>query len=109
MNERTRINQKQYRIDHKEELAAKKKLYYQRKKDHILEYQKQYRDEHRDDARRQEIAQEYYQNHKEAMDARTKARNQPKVLHRTMIKELKDKYCPWNEGHVVGVYQVDFD
>ena len=108
MNERTRLKQKQYWIDHKEELATKKKLYYQRKKEHILEYQKQYRDEHRDDAQRQEIAQEYYQNHKEAMDARTKARYRPKVLHRLMIKEFKSKYWPWNEDHAVGVYQVDF-
>ena len=38
MNERTRLKQKQYRIDHKEEIAAKKKLYYLENKEHILEY-----------------------------------------------------------------------
>ena len=107
MNEHTKAKQRQYRIDHKEELAAKKKIYYDRKKDHILEYQKQYRDEHQ--AMISQRAQEFYQTHREVMDARTRARTRPGVLHRALLKEFKSKYCPWDEGLVVGVYQVDFD
>ena len=106
MSERKKERERQYRIDHKEELAAKKRIYYERKKSHILEYQKQYRDEHQEIISRR--AQAYYQNHREAMDARTRARTRPGVLHRALLKEFKSKYCPWDEGHVVGVYQVDF-
>ena len=40
MNERTRLKQRKYRIDHKEELAAKKKIYYLENKEHIREYQR---------------------------------------------------------------------
>ena len=106
MSERKKERERQYRIDHKEELAAKKRIYYERKKSHILEYQKQYREEHHEIISRR--AQEYYQNHREAMDARTRARTRPGVLHRALLREFKSKYCPWDEGHVVGVYQVDF-
>ena len=75
MNEHTKAKQRQYRIDHKEELAAKKRIYYERKKSHILEYQAQYRNEHQEIISRR--AQEYYQNHRESMDARTRARTRP--------------------------------
>jgi len=98
MNEHTKAKQRQYRIDHKDELAAKKKIYYEKKRDHIVEYQRQYRDEHKDMISLR--AQEYYQTHREVMDARTKARTQPKVLHRRMIKEFKSKHLPWNEDVV---------
>ena len=106
MSERKKERERQYRIDHKEELAAKKKIYYELKKRQILEYQKQYRDGHQEMISRR--AQEFYQNHREAMDARTRARTRPGVLHRALLKEFKSNYCPWNEGHVVGIYQVDF-
>ena len=106
MSERKKERERQYRIDHKEELATKRKLYYQKKKEHIIEYQKQYRDGHQEKISQR--AQEYYQNHREVMDARTRSRTRPGVLHRALLKEFKSKYCPWNEGHVVGYYQVDF-
>ena len=105
MNEHTKAKQRQYRIDHKEELAAKKKIYYQSKREHIREYQIQYRLEHFEKISIK--AQEYYEKNGDAMNARAKARRQPGVLHRALMKEFKSKYCPWNEGHVVGYYQVD--
>ena len=38
MNERTRSKQKQYRIDHKEEISAKQKIYCVENKECICEY-----------------------------------------------------------------------
>ena len=43
MNELTQAKQKQYRIDHREELAAKKKVYYLAHKEQIIEYQRAYK------------------------------------------------------------------
>ena len=107
MSDRKKAREIQYRIDHKEELAAKRKIYDERKKCQILEYQKQYRDGHQEKISQR--AQEYYQNHREVIDARTRSRTRPGVFHRALLEEFKSKHCPWNEGHVAGVYQVDFD
>jgi hypothetical protein len=116
MNERTRIKQKQYRIDHKEELAAKKKIYYLENKERILEYGRIRGTTHVEE--KKEKAHEYYLKNYETMNARSterareraaRARMQPERLRKDMLKEFKSKYSPWFEGHVKGVYQIDFD
>ncbi len=107
MNDRTKAMQKQYRIDHQEDIKANKKLYYLTNKVHIIEYQEKYRISRQE--RVYEYNQEYYAENHEAMNARARAKRLPGILHRRMIKEFKSKYSPWNEGHVKGVYQVDFD
>ena len=106
MSERKKERERQYRIDHKEELATKRKLYYQSKQDHIREYQHQYRLEHFEKISLR--AQEYYEKNGDAMNARAKARRQPGVMHRALMKEFKSKYFPWHEGQVKGIYQVYF-
>ena len=104
MNERTRLKQKQYRIDHKEEIAAKKKLYYLENKEHILEYQNARR---ANDADKKERDKQYYLEHRETINARLRARRLPGILHRAMLKEFRSKYAPWNEGVQPGIYRID--
>jgi hypothetical protein len=113
MNERTRLKQKQYRIDHKEELAAKKKIYYLENKERIYEYARM-RWATVDLEEKKEQDRLYYLANKDRInerlrDRRVRARMQPERLHRDMLKEFKSKYSPWFEGHVKGVYQIDFD
>ena len=116
MNERTRLLQKQYRIDHKEELAAKKKIYYLANKERILEYGRIRGTTHVED--KKEKAHEYYLKNYEIINARSTERAravreiaQPARFryHKAMLKEFKSKYSPWFEGHDKGVYQIDFD
>jgi hypothetical protein len=112
MNERTRIKQKQYRLDHKEEIAAKKKIYYLENKERILEYGRIRGTTHVEE--KKEKAREYYLKNYEIVNARSRERAarervQPARLHKAMLKEFKSKYSPWYEGHVKGVYQIDFD
>jgi len=113
MNERTRLKQKQYRIDHKEELAAKKKIYYLANKERIYEYRRT-RWDLVDVDEKKETDRLYYLANKDRIntrlrDRRATARMQPERLHKDMLKEFKSKYSPWFEGHVKGVYQFDFD
>jgi len=107
MTERKKAMEKLYQIKHKQELAAKRRIYCQANKDRIYAYQCEWRAANADACK--EKAKEYYFQHKESMDARARARALPLQLHRAMLKEFKSKHCPWNEGHVAGVYQVDFD
>ena len=79
MSELKQIRDRQYRIDHKDELALKKQLYYQAKKVHIREIQKQYQDEHREAIKIK--AQEYYIKHQEIINARSNARALPEASH----------------------------
>ena len=107
------LKQRQYRIDHKEELAAKKKVYYLANKERISEYARKWRglvdlDE------KKETDGLYYLTNKDRINARARerraiARMQPERLHKDMLKEFKSLYSPWFEGHVRGVYQVDFE
>ena len=108
MNERTRIKQKQYRIDHKEELAAKKKIYYLENKERIYEYART-RWDIVDVDEKKEKDRLYYLADKDRSntrlrDRRARARMQPERLHKDMLKEFKSMYAPWFEGHVKGVY-----
>ena len=114
MNERTRLKQKQYRIDHKEEIAEKKRAYYLKNRERILEYGRIRGTTHVDD--KKEKAHDYYLKNKEIIDARTRERaartrerEQPARLHKAMLKEFKSKYSPWFEGHVKEFYQIDSD
>ena len=106
MSEHKKAREAQYRIDHREELSAKKKVYYQKKKEHIQEYQKQYRLENAEMISLR--AQEYYVVNGDAMNARVKANRRPGILHRALMKEFKKKYSPWNEGQQRGIHQIDF-
>ena len=108
MNEHTRAMQKQYRIDHKEQTAAKKRLYYLKNKEHIREYQNA-RMAATDPAEKKDQDRKYYLEHKDAVNARARAMRRPRILHKEMLKEFRSKYAPWNEGQQPGIYQTDFE
>ena len=106
MSEHKKAREAQYRIDHKEELGEKKKIYYQKNKERISEYQRQYR---LDNAEIISLrAQRLYEKNGDAMNARTKASRRPGILHRALMKEFKKKYSPWNEGQQRGIHQIVF-
>ena len=107
MNERTRIKQKQYRIDHKEEIAAKKKIYYLENKERIMEYQRTWNVVNAEYKKNR--SDEYYLEHKELVNVRARAKRRPRILHKEMLKECRSKYAPWNEGQQPGIYQTDFE
>ena len=111
MNEHKRAVQKQYRIDHKEEISAKKKLYYLAHKDHIREYQLACKAKRTTDeiALGKEKGMTYYMEHKQIINERLRVRRLPGILHRAMLKEFRSKYAPWNEGVQPGIYQHDFE
>jgi hypothetical protein len=108
MNEHTRAMQKQYRIDHKEDIAEKKRAYYLKNKEHIREYQNA-RMAASDATEKKEKDRAYYLEHKDATNARARAKRLPGLLHRSMLKEFRSKYAPWNEGNQPGIYQIDFE
>ena len=113
MNERTRLKQKQYRIDHKEEIAAKKKIYDLENKERIYEYTRM-RWANIDVEEKKERDRLHYLANKETINARLRERRsreimQPARLQKDMLMEFKSMYYPWFEGHVKGVYQIDFD
>ena len=107
MNERTRLKQRQYRIDHKEELAAKKKIYYLENKEHIREYQRTWNAANVDVKKNR--SDEYYLENTELVNARARAMRRPRILHKEMLKEFRSKFAPWNEGQQPGIYQTDFE
>jgi len=111
MNEHTKTKQRQYRLDHKEELAAKKKLYYLANKEHICEYQLAWGAKRTtaEVADKKERDMKHYTEHKETINARLRAKRLPRILHRAMLKEFRSKYAPWNEGVQPGIYQIDFE
>ena len=105
MNEHTKAMQKQYRLDHKEDLAEKKRAYYQHNKEKIRTYQHKYRSDHQEECNRTNL--DYYHKNSEAINARLRSTRKPVTLHRELLKEFRSKYSPWNEGHVRGVFQID--
>ncbi len=107
MNEHTRAMQKQYRIDHKEELKEKKRVYYLKNKEKIKEYEAGKR-QIADADERSLKAQTYYEQHADAINAKAREKRRPGILHRAMLKEFRSKYWPWNEGIKQGIYQIDF-
>ena len=93
MNERTRLKQRQYRIDHKEELAAKRKVYYLANKERIYEYARK-RWDLVDLDEKKKTNRLYYLAKKDRINARLRerraiARMQPERLHKDLLKELK--------------------
>ena len=97
--------QKQYRLDHKEELAEKKRAYYQQNKEKIRDYQHKYRSDHQEACNRTNL--DYDHKNSESINARLRANRKPISLHRELLKEFRSKHSPWNEGHVRGVFQID--
>ena len=107
MNEHTKAMQKQYRLDHKEELAEKKRAYYQQNKGKIRVYQHKYRSDHHEECNQANL--DYYHKNSESINARLRAKRKPITLHKEMLKEFRSKYAPWNEGQQQGIYQTDFE
>ena len=112
MNERTRLKQQQYRIDHREELAAKKKVDYLANKERIDEYARK-RLGRVDPDEKKKTDRLFYHANKDRINARLRERRaiaimQPERLHKDMLKEFKSLYSPWVEGHVRGVYLIVF-
>ena len=98
--EHTKATQRQYQLDHKEELAAKKKIYNLANKEKIAAANKAYRL-----ANPEHVAalhKEYEINNREKLNAKSRERNKKYRLFFEVLKEFRSKYVPWNETEVKG-------
>lgn len=109
--------EKQYREEHKEEIANKKKQYYENNKDKVSKYNKQYREEHKEEKKERnkqyyennkdkakEYNKQYYENNKEYYAEYGKQyykNNKDKILEysKQYKQEHKEKYKEYNKKY----------
>ena len=100
MSEQYKAAQKQYQIDHKEEISAKRKLYRLANKEKIAASGKAWRESHRE--HRAEQHQSWAIVHREQLNAQARERRKPARLAWEALKAAGNLPNPWDEKDVGG-------